>query len=60
MPKSALKTFKLILLNAKDDVQVVNGCSRCPHSNDNESLRTDDNLTNRLAKFKNTIKEKEN
>ena len=60
MPKNALKTFKLTLLNAKDDLQVVNCCNRCPHSNDNESLRKDDNLTNRLAKFVNTIKEKEN
>ena len=60
MPKNALKTFKLTLLNAKDDVQVVNGYSRCPHNNDNESLGTDDNLTNRLAKFTNTIKDKEN
>ena len=60
MLKNALKTFKLTLLKLKDDLQVVNGCSRCPHNNDNESLRTDDNLTNRLAKFTNTIKEKEN
>ena len=60
MPKNALKTFKLTLLNAKDDVQVVNGCNRCQHNNDNESLGMDDNLTNRLAKFANTIKEKEN
>ena len=60
MPKNALKTFKLPLLNATDDVQVVNGCNRSPHNNDNESLGTDDNLTNRLAKFENTIKEKEN
>ena len=60
MPKNALKTFKLTLLNAKDDVQVVNCCNRFPHNNDNESLRTDDNLTNRLAKFVNTIKEEEN
>ena len=60
MPKNALKTFKLPHLNAKDNVQVVNGCYRCPHNNDNESLKTEDNLTNRLAKFANTIKEKEN
>ena len=60
MPKNALKTFKLTLLNAKDDVQVVNSGNRCIHSNDNESLRKDDNLTNRLAKFANTVKEKEN
>ena len=60
MLKNALKTFKLTLLKLKDDVQVVNGCSRCPHNNDNESLGTDDNLTNRLAKFTNTIKDKEN
>ena len=60
MPKNTLKTFKLTLLNAKDDVQVVNGCYGCPYSNDNESLGTDDNLTIRFAKFANTIKEKEN
>ena len=60
MPKNALKTFKLTVLNAKDDVQVVHGCSRCPQNNDNESLGTDDNLTNRLAKFTNTINDKEN
>ena len=60
MPKDALKTFKFTLLNAKDDLQVVNGCNRCPHNNDNASLGADDNLTNRLAKFTNTIKEKEN
>ena len=60
MPKNALKTFKLTLLNVKDDVQVVNSGNRCPHNNDNESLGTDDDLTNRLAKFANTIKEKEN
>ena len=59
MPKNALKTFKLTLLNAKDDVQVINSGNRCIHNNDNESLGTDDNLTNRLAKFTNTIKEKE-
>ena len=60
MPKNALKTFKLTLLNAKDDAQVVNGCNRCPHNIDNKSWGRDDNLTNRLAKFTNTIKEKEN
>ena len=60
MPKNALKTFKLTLLKAKDDVPVVNCCNRCPQNNDNESLGTDDNLTNRLAKFANTIKEKQN
>ena len=60
MPKKAPKTFKLTLLNAKDDVQVVNSGKRCPHNNDNESLGTDDNLTNRLAKFAKTIKAKEN
>ena len=60
MPKNALKDFKLTLLNAKDDVQVVNFCNRCLHNNDNESLGTDDNLTNRIAKFANTIKEREN
>ena len=60
MPENALKTFKLTLLNPKDDLQVVNGCNRCPHNNDNASLGTGNNLTNRLAKFTNTIKEKEN
>ena len=60
MPKNSLKTFKLTLLNAKDDVQVINSGNRCIHNNGNESLGTDDNLTNRLAKFANTIKEKEN
>ena len=59
MPKDALKAFRLTLLNAKDDLQVVNGCNRCPRNNDNASLGTDNNLTNRLAKFTNTIKEKE-
>ena len=55
MPKNALKDFKLTLLNAKDDVQVVNFCNRYLHNNDNESLGT-----NRIAKFANTIKEREN
>ena len=47
MPKDVLKTFKSTLVNAKDDLQVVNGCNRCPHNNDNASLGTDNNLTNR-------------
>ena len=59
MPKNALKTFKLTLLNANNDVQVINSGNRCIHNNDNEFLRTNDNLTNRIAKFTNTIKEKE-
>ena len=59
MPKDALKTFIKTLLNAEDDVQVFHGCNRSPHNNDNTSLGTDDNLTNRLAKYTNTIQEKE-
>ena len=51
MPNDALKTFIKTLLNAEDDVQVFHGCNRSPHNNDNTSLGTDDNLTNRLAKF---------
>ena len=60
MPKDALKTFIKALLNAEDDVQVFLGCNRSPHNNDNTSLGTDDNLTKRLAKYTNTIQEKEN
>ena len=59
MLKDALKTFIKTLLNSKDDVQVFHGCNRSPHNNDNTSLGTDDNLTNRLAKYTNTIQEKE-
>ena len=59
MPNDALKTFIKTLLNAEDDVQVFHGCNRSPHNNDNTSLGTDDNLTNRLAKYTNTIQEKE-
>ena len=44
MLKDALKTFIKTLLNSKDDVQVFHGCNRSPHN-------TNDNLTNRLAKF---------
>ena len=51
MLKDALKTFIKTLLNSKDDVQVFHGRNRSPHNNDNTSLGTDDNLTNRLAKF---------
>ena len=59
MPNDTLKTFIKTLLNAEDDVQVFHGCNRSPHNNDNTSLGTDDNLTNRLAKYTNTIQEKE-
>ena len=44
MLKDALKTFIKTLLNSKDDLQVFHGCNRSPHN-------TNDNLTNRLAKF---------
>ena len=56
MLKDALKTFINTFLNSKDDVQVFHGCNRCPHNNDNTSLGTDDNLSNRLAKLKNSAK----
>ena len=59
MPNDTLKTFIKTLLNAEDDVQVFHGCNRSPHNNDNTYLGTDDNLTNRLAKYTNTIQEKE-
>ena len=59
MPNDTLKTFIKTLLNAEDDVQVFHGCNRSPHNNDNTSLGMDDNLTNRLAKYTNTIQEKE-
>ena len=51
MLKDALKTFIKTLLNSKNDVQVFHGCSRSPHNNDNTSLGTNDNFTNRLATF---------
>ena len=60
MPKDALKTFIKSLLNVEDDVQVFHSCDRSPHKNDNTSLGMDDNLTKRLAKYTNTIQEKEN
>ena len=56
MLKDALKIFIKTLLNSKDDVQVFHGCNRCPHNNDNTSLGTDDNLSNRPAKLKNSAK----
>ena len=65
MLKDALKTFIKTLLNSKDDVQVFHGCNRCTHNNDNTSLGTDDNLSNRnlqhtFCKIYNTLYEKEN
>ena len=60
MPKDELKTFIKTLLNAEDDVQVFRGCNSSPHNNDNTSSGTDNNLSNRLAKYTNTIQGKEN
>ena len=60
MPNDTLKTFIKTLLNAEDDVQVFRGCNSSPHNNDNTSSGTDNNLTNRLAKYTNTIQGKEN
>ena len=53
--RNVLKTFEITLLHSRKKPVLTGNCDRRPNNSDNASNRTDENLTDRVAKLANII-----